>query len=129
MVHRLASFPCAIRLPCTVSFAPSPCCPLSQKVAHVDRMFGMKFSDNYHWMEDGGLAFETWLTAARVSSWMPAKFAAGLQAATAGPRPVLLRVNDAGGHGAGTRAQAQAEEADFYSFLFWQAGVPGFQPP
>jgi prolyl oligopeptidase len=59
---------------------------------------------------------------------MPAKFAARLQAATAGPRPVLLRVDEAGGHGGGTRAQAEQEEADFYSFLLWQAGAPGFQP-
>lgn len=66
---------------------------------------------------------------ARVSPWMPAKFAARMQAATAGPRPVLLRVNDNGGHGGGTCEQAQSEEADFYSFLLWQAGVAGFQPP
>jgi hypothetical protein len=33
----------------------------------------------------------------RVSLWMSAKFAAGLQTATKGPRPELLRVNEAGG--------------------------------
>jgi prolyl oligopeptidase len=66
---------------------------------------------------------------ARVSPWMPAKFAARLQAATTGPRPVLLRVNDGGGHGMGTKDQAEAQMADFYSFLLWQAGVPDFQPP
>ncbi len=89
--------------------------------------------DAFHQIRDRvaypGVMVATGRNDARVSPWMPAKFAARLQAATAGPRPVLLRVNDAGGHGGGTRAQAQAEEADFYSFLLWQAGVPGFQPP
>jgi prolyl oligopeptidase len=59
---------------------------------------------------------------------MPAKFAARLQAATAGPRPVLLRVEEAGGHSAGTREQSEAEIADYYSFMLWQAGAQGFQP-
>ncbi len=75
-----------------------------------------------------GVLVATGRNDARVSPWMPAKFAARLQAATAGPRPVLLRVDEAGGHGGGTRAQAEQEEADFYSFLLWQAGAPGFQP-
>jgi prolyl oligopeptidase len=89
--------------------------------------------DAFHQIRDHvaypGVMVATGRNDARVSPWMPAKFAARLQAATAGPRPVLLRVNDAGGHGGGTREQAQVEEADFYSFLLWQAGVPGFQPP
>jgi hypothetical protein len=41
----------------------------------------------------------------------------------------LKRVEDASGHCGGTRDQAEAEEADFYPFLLWQAGVPGFRPP
>jgi prolyl oligopeptidase len=89
--------------------------------------------DAYHQIRDGvgypGVLVATGRNDARVSPWMPAKFAARLQAATAGPRPVLLRVNDAGGHAGGTKAAAQAEEADFYSFLLWQAGVKEFQPP
>jgi prolyl oligopeptidase len=66
---------------------------------------------------------------ARISPWMPAKFAARLQATTTGPRPVSLRVEEAGGHSAGTREQAEGEIADYYSFMLWQAGVAGFQPP
>jgi prolyl oligopeptidase len=89
--------------------------------------------DAFHQIRDHvaypGVMVATGRNDARVSPWMPAKFAARLQAATAGPRPVLLRVNDAGGHGGGTREQAQSEEADFYTFLLWQAGEPGFQPP
>jgi prolyl oligopeptidase len=89
--------------------------------------------DSYQQIRDRvaypGVLVATGRNDARVSPWMPAKFAARLQAATTGPRPVLLRVNDAGGHGGGPKDQAEAEEADFYSFLLWQAGAPGFQPP
>jgi prolyl oligopeptidase len=64
----------------------------------------------------------------RVSPWMPAKFAARLQAATKGPRPALLRVNEAGGHFSLSKEQFEVDLTDTYAFLLWQAGVPGFQP-
>jgi prolyl oligopeptidase len=65
----------------------------------------------------------------RVDTWTPAKYAARLQAATSSGRPVLLRVEFEGGHGIGsTYSQAEAETADIFAFLFWQLGVPGFQP-
>jgi prolyl oligopeptidase len=76
-----------------------------------------------------GVLVATGRNDARVSPWMPAKFAAKLQACDVGTRPDLLRVEDAGGHGGGTKAQAQQELADFYAFLLWQAGLPAFQPP
>ena len=75
-----------------------------------------------------GVLVATKLNDARVSPWMPAKFAARLQASDVGPRPDLLRVEAGGGHGLGTRAEVQAELADYFSFLLWQAGVPEFQP-
>ncbi len=52
----------------------------------------------------------------------------GCRAANAGRRPELLRVEDTGGHSIGTKSQAEEEVADYYAFLLWQAGVPGFQP-
>ncbi|MBS0558677.1 MAG: prolyl oligopeptidase family serine peptidase [Proteobacteria bacterium] len=76
-----------------------------------------------------GVLVATKLNDARVSPWMPAKFAARLQASDAGPRPDLLRVEAGGGHGLGTRAEVQAELADYFAFLLWQAGLPEFQPP
>jgi prolyl oligopeptidase len=89
--------------------------------------------DAYQRLRDGvsypGVIVATAHNDARISPWMPAKFAARLQSATAGPRSVLLRVEEAGGHSAGTREQAEREIADYYSFMLWQAGVPGFQPP
>ncbi|HUA89050.1 MAG TPA: prolyl oligopeptidase family serine peptidase [Steroidobacteraceae bacterium] len=46
------------------------------------------------------------------------KFAAALQAAQAGPAPVLLMVDIASGHGGGeTVTQAIAQKADMYAFL------------
>lgn len=65
----------------------------------------------------------------RVASWEPGKMTARLQAATAGGKPVLLRVDYAGGHGMGsTKAQTEEEMADDWSFLLWQFGASGFQP-
>jgi prolyl oligopeptidase len=65
----------------------------------------------------------------RVSPWHSAKMAARLQAATASGKPVLLRIDYEAGHGFGTtKKQFQEEMADIWTFLFWQFGVPGFQP-
>jgi prolyl oligopeptidase len=66
----------------------------------------------------------------RVEAWMSGKLAARLQAATASGKPVLLRVDFAGGHGMGSgRAQRVAETADVWSFFLWQMGEPGFMVP
>jgi len=59
---------------------------------------------------------------------MPAhsyKFAAALQAAQAGPQPVLLYIENSSGHGGGpTIAQAIEQSADIYAFLADRLGVP-----
>ena len=66
----------------------------------------------------------------RVSPWESMKFAARLQAATASDKPVLLRLDYAGGHGVGsTKTQRQEQFADMWSFMLWQFGDPRFQPP
>ena len=68
----------------------------------------------------------------RVDAWDPAKTAARMQAIAAGPggsgRPVLLRVDFAGGHGGGTTTQRIDEQADVFAFLLWQTGAAGFAP-
>jgi prolyl oligopeptidase len=65
----------------------------------------------------------------RVDPWESAKMTARLQAATSSGKPVLLRVNYAGGHGGGGGMQeAQESTADVWSFLLWQFGDPEFQP-
>lgn len=63
---------------------------------------------------------------------MPAhsfKFAAALQAAQAGPAPILLRVELSGGHGGGpTTSQHIDATADAYAFLLENLGMVGTQP-
>ncbi|MBV9499649.1 MAG: prolyl oligopeptidase family serine peptidase, partial [Acidobacteriaceae bacterium] len=73
---------------------------------------------------------ETGMNDPRVDPWQMAKLTARLQAATSSGKPVLLRVDYAGGHGniGGTEKQIQEKLADEYSFLLWQFGVPEFQP-
>jgi prolyl oligopeptidase len=65
----------------------------------------------------------------RVAPWQAAKMTARLQAATNSSKPVLLRVDYDAGHGMGsTKSQRDIELADELAFLFWQFGVPEFQP-
>jgi prolyl oligopeptidase len=57
----------------------------------------------------------------RVDPWNSGKMTARLQAATAGDRPILLRVDYEAGHGIGSRRdQMLAELADEWAFLLWQ---------
>jgi len=88
----------------------------------------------YHHVKDGtaypAVLLETGMNDPRVDPWEMAKMTARLQAATASGKPVLLRVDHAGGHGAmgATRAQADEQLADEWSFLLWQFGVPESRP-
>jgi len=81
--------------------------------------------DGYHKVKDGVKYPAVMLTHGindpRVEPWMSAKMAARLQAATAGGKPVLLRVDYDAGHGIGsTKKQRNEENADIYAFLFQQ---------
>jgi prolyl oligopeptidase len=52
------------------------------------------------------------------------KFAAALQAAQAGPAPILLMIERSSGHGGGpTVTQAIEQSADIYAFLFDNLGI------
>ncbi len=84
-------------------------------------------------VKDGTVYPATLLTTGindpRVAPWQPGKMAARLQAATAGGRPVLLRVDYDAGHGFGsTRTQRDELLADQIAFMLWQSGDPEFQP-
>jgi prolyl oligopeptidase len=60
----------------------------------------------------------------RVAPWHSKKMAAALQAATAGDAPILLRVEGAGGHGAGTPLATKIEQsAHVQAFVLAQLGV------
>jgi prolyl oligopeptidase len=72
---------------------------------------------------------ETGANDPRVEPYTVAKFAAALQAANGGDRPVLLSVNYQSGHGIGdTRAQRVQEVGNELAFILWQTGDPAFQP-
>ena len=88
--------------------------------------------DAYYSVETGktypAVLFTTGLNDSRIAAWQPGKAAARMQAA-ASPNPVLLRVDAEAGHGGGaTRRQGNEEDADIAAFLFWRAGLPGWQP-
>src|SRR5204863_9738334 len=52
------------------------------------------------------------------------KYAAALQAAQAGPAPILIRVETRGGHGGGTPTSKQIEQAaDRWAFLYRNLGM------
>jgi prolyl oligopeptidase len=93
----------------------------------------LEISAYYH-VKDGvqypAVLVTTGMRDPRVVPWEPGKMAARLQA-TGSKRPILLRVDYQGGHGAigGTRQQAEALYADQYAFLLWQFGETGFQIP
>jgi prolyl oligopeptidase len=87
----------------------------------------------YHRVKDGtaypAVLLTTGMNDPRVDAWQPAKLAARLQAASTSQKPVLLRVDYAGGHGFGaSREQQLTKTADQMAFLFWQLGSPEFQP-
>ena len=51
------------------------------------------------------------------------KYAAALQAAQAGERPILIRIDTKSGHGASSTTKAIEQAADIYTFLFHNLGV------
>ena len=70
----------------------------------------------------------TGLNDPRVSPWEPAKVYASI-AASGTKKPVLLRIDEEAGHGIGsTKTQTDHLTADWIAFVFWQAGLPDWQP-
>lgn len=52
------------------------------------------------------------------------KYAAALQAAQSGEAPILIRIDVKAGHGGGRPvAKVIEEDADIYSFMFWNMGI------
>jgi prolyl oligopeptidase len=88
--------------------------------------------DAFHHVERGvqypPIMITTGLNDARVAPWLPAKFAARLQASDT-RAPVLLRVDETSGHGQGsTRSQVDELFIDIGAFMFWQSGFEDWQP-
>ena len=116
-------------------FMPSgaPNIPEFGTVKDPDGFKGLLEMSSYHHVKDGAkypaVLLITGINDPRVESWQAGKMAARLQAAQAGDRPILMRIDYDAGHGFGSTKKSQyAERADMYAFLFWQLGVKGFQP-
>ena len=82
----------------------------------------------YHRVRDGvaypAVLFTTAESDSRVDPMHAFKMAARLQAAASSDRPILLRVESKAGHGAGKPlTKTIDEQADIWSFIFWQLGV------
>jgi prolyl oligopeptidase len=95
-----------------------------------DGFKGLMLMDAYHRVQDGtrypAVLLTTGLNDPRVVVWMATKMAARLQAATASDQPILLRVEEQGGHGMGsTLDQLNAERAEIYAFLWEQFRLSG----
>jgi prolyl oligopeptidase len=102
-------------------------------VTKKDHFHAMYAISPYHRIRNGvaypATIVTTGINDPRVEAWLPAKFAARLQAATISGKPVLLRIDYEAGHGMGsTRQQIVAETADVWSFFLWQMGDAAFQP-
>ena len=66
------------------------------------------------------------ILAVLVAPYESRKMAARLQAASTSGYPVLLRTDAEAGHGIGTALSSRIEEeADVYTFLVDQLGIPG----
>jgi prolyl oligopeptidase len=81
----------------------------------------------YHNVKEGVAYPATLVTTAdtddRVAPGLAKKFAARLQSAAGGQRPILIRIETKAGHGAGKPVSKQIDEqADVYRFLLWQVG-------
>lgn len=82
----------------------------------------------YHHVKEGVEYPAVLLTAgqndSRVDPMHARKMTARLQAATAAPHPILLRIEGKGGHGAGSPVSQYIEkQVDMWTFYFWQLGV------
>jgi prolyl oligopeptidase len=102
-------------------------------VKKEDEFHGLLEMSSYDHVTDGtvypAVMLAHGINDPRVEPWMPAKMCARLQAAQAGDRPILFRVDYGAGHGIGSRKdQYQSLIADEWAFLLWQFGDPEFQP-
>jgi len=105
-----------------------PNVPEFGSVATEEGFRGLRIMDSYTRVVDGvaypAVLLTTGLNDPRVVVWQASKMAARLQAATSSDKPVLLRVEEHGGHGAiaASRRQNDEELADKLAFLFHVMG-------
>ena len=102
-------------------------------VKNEDGFKGLYAMSAYHHVVPGTKYPAVLVTAGandpRVEPWQGAKMAAALEAANAGAKPILLRVNYDAGHGITDTLQQQVSDwTDIFTFFLWNMGDPAFQP-
>ncbi|WP_409417726.1 prolyl oligopeptidase family serine peptidase [Flavobacterium sp. PS2] len=88
--------------------------------------------DAFHHIKKGTKYPATLITAGmndpRVIAWIPAKFAAKLQANNSGDNPIFLNVGMESGHGGDVSFDKLNDRlADSYAFFYWQLGHPDYK--
>ncbi len=98
-------------------------------VSTPDGLAALLVADAYQRVTDGvrypAVLLTTGLNDPRVATWQPGKMTARLQAASSSGRPVLLRVEEHGGHGmADSTEQEDQLYADMFALLLRELGHP-----
>jgi len=98
-------------------------------VKNPDQFKALHAYSPYHHVKDGAaypaILMLTGENDHRVNPMQSRKMIARLQAATGSDHPILLRTTSSAGHGIGTALDEQIEQdADVFSFLFDQLGIP-----
>jgi prolyl oligopeptidase len=98
-----------------------------------DEFRGLLEMSSYHHVKPGvkypAVMFQHGVNDTRVNVGQSNKMAARLMAASTSGKPVLLDLDYEMGHGQGmTKEQRLKTIANYYAFIFWQAGHPEFQP-
>ena len=102
-------------------------------VKTTEGLSALRAMDAYSHVVDGtnypAVLITVGLNDHRVPSWMGAEMAARLQVASRSGKPILLRVDDQGGHHVmGTsKADTDSQITDMLAFALMQAGDPAFQ--
>ena len=121
----------AVRAETTANGVPN--IPEFGTVTKEDEFRALLAMSSYHQVKEGtrypAVLLVHGVNDPRVDVWHSSKMAARLMAASTSGKPVLLDLDYESGHGIGdTKAQRQKQIADYYAFIFWQAGHPDFQP-
>lgn len=120
----------------TVRFEKTPNGPNNVKefgtVENKEEFKALLEMDAFYHIKKGTKYPATLITAGmndpRVTAWIPAKFAAKLQANNASNNPIFLNVDIESGHGGDVTFDKLYDKiADSYAFFYWQLGHPDYK--
>ena len=120
----------AVRAETTANGVPN--IPEFGTVTKEDEFRALLAMSSYHHVKEGtrypAVLLIHGVNDPRVDVWHSSKMAARLLASSTSGKPVLLDLDYDSGHGVGnTKLQRQKQVTDYYAFLLWQEGHPGFR--